>query len=112
MNISEKTRRIAEVNDYCRRNARLALVVSPRTLDHFRKTDGLPPASVLKRIAHHEFPENTSSPQHDFAYLVCGGVEVWWRMWACGDPADPETQRALVVFLPDEYAKVEEMIWQ
>ena len=109
-NDREVARRIAEVNDSFRTGPDLSLAFSARVREKFTQYDGVSLTyGLLCRIVSHEFPENTVAPAHDFAYLMCGGVEVWWKIIGQPgrDPSDPRTFRRLMVFMPDEYGHIE-----
>lgn len=112
MNTDQTTRRIAEANDIARTTGVLTVALTLKTAERFRREEGVPASQILRRVTRHEFPENTASPQHDFSHLVCGGIEVWWRMVPLhgADPCDPNTPRALVLFMPEEYPDVERRI--
>ena len=114
MNTDEMTRRIAEANDIARTAGVLTVAVTRGMAERFRRAEGLPAAQVLQRVTRHEFPDNTSSAQHDFAYVMCGGVEVWWRILPPpgADACDPSKERVLILFMPAEYPEVERMMWR
>lgn len=111
MNTNDTARRIAEVNDAMRREQYVTLALSPRLGHRFTRPEGLTLTALLRRVIDQEFPENTASPEHDFAHLMVGGVEVWWKICYQGNPLS-EAPRTLVVFLPDEYSRVEEIAQQ